>query len=388
MKNKLYKFGFVGAVLIMATACNPDKDPMMNTDEEFSFVLNTPPMANQVLDLSAGGNLTLSVSQPDYGLTLAPIYGVQVSLKEDFTAIKTQTDPEAEPIPDYVSITPESQIKAVLEVKNATIAEAINQLNGIFSEEDYKEDYQGPLYIRATATLGAGLAAEKTFTLSNVITMKQVLGYASFESEEAVLYMPGGANGWSNDIPYMYYYEETAAGAQNYRGFAKLDGDFKITLGSWDSPGNFGMGDEGLVEQENGSYTATFVENGGNFTAPAAGLYYVDVVLTNWTSTTDGTECGTVTLTPITSVAICGAFTNNWDLASVYPLTDNGSYTIWTYDGSVTDEGWKFVFNGSWDINLGGDPEKLTFNSDDNLFLGGSSVTLDLTQYPWTVTVE
>lgn len=384
----------------LLTACNPDDAPQMNTNQDYKFDLNTPPFASQIVDLASGGNLTFTVSQPEYGLTLAPTYGLEVSLTPDFTCLHPDQEPDEEGnvVPDYYTIVPESQDHGVLVAPMSMFAVALNNLNGVFNQEQYEERgaYSGPVYVRATAYVGAGVAAEKTAAVSNVITLAHVTGYADFGSSETFLFAPGGANNWGFNTDWLVGYEGNGEG-DFYHGFIYISGEFKFTF-DWSVPGDYGLGEgDAIVDNEDMTYTVTLTERGGNINSDnvlEAGLYWVVVNITN-PKTTDGEVAGSATLTRIQYVGITGDF-NGWDAKNPTLMTDDGNFRNWTVTGGAfTSSGWKFVFNNDWtiengkewSINLGGDAEGLTLDGS-NLNFDCSTVTLNLSSYPWTCTVQ
>ena len=379
---------------VALTSCNPDTDPKIDTTTDFEFVLNTPQLATQFIDLSTNGNIQFTVSQPNYGLTVVPTYGVEISLKPDFTPITTapvvDSEGETHVVPGVYTLNLDSQLKGILISKMQDIAAGINELEGLYDEEAFVEKYGdsgigyvGPLYVRATAYLGSGLAADATATVSNSIILSQVQSYASFPSSDVFLSVPGGANGW-NHLPQIIYTGDSDSGAMICRGFAVIDGEFKVTDGDWVGSGNWGGS---LTEETKGEvYSGTLVQNSqDNFTGAEAGLYYFYIELTDMKNGNDNAEVGKFTMTKINNIYLPGDY-NGWDAAG-NAMTQDGNYSTWTGNYNVTSAGWKFAMNGSWDINLGGDPEELSFDGA-NLTLEGSTITLNLEQYPWSCTVE
>lgn len=382
---------------VALTSCKADTDPKIDTTKDFEFVLNTPQLATQFINLATNGNIQFTVSQPNYGVTVVPTYGLEISLNPDFTPITSQpvvdSEGETHVVPGTYALNLDSQLKGILVSKMADIAAGINELEGLYDEVAYTEKYGegggyvGPLYVRSTAYLGSGLAAESTATVSNTVMLTQVQGYASFPSSEVFLSVPGGANGW-NHLPQIIYTGDSDSGAMICKGFAVVDGEFKLTDGDWDGSGNWGTND-GLTVNANGTFSASLIQNSqSNFNGNgemATGLYYFYVELFDMKNANDNAEVGTMTITPITNIYLPGDY-NGWDAAG-NAMTQEGNYYTWTGNYNVTSAGWKFAMNGSWDINLGGDPEELSFDGA-NLTLEGSTITLNLEQYPWSCTVQ
>ena len=386
---KHIKYLALGALAVFGmTACQDDKDPVISTATE--FVLNTPPMADQTLVLSPDGTYTFSVSQPNYGLTLAPTYGIEVSLNSDFSPIAQGTYVnslgEEVAIPGSVSIPVESQLQAVLTVKQSNLAAAICSLRGIGNADDYTETDPMPLYVRANSMVANH---ESTYIVSNVVELKSVKGYSDFSSSAPtdVLYTPGNPNGWSFDACQLI----PAAGENYYEGYLAVDGDFKFTKNpSWDNPGNYGAGS--LVQADNGTWSAELIENGGNFSGLAAGLYYVKATLTNLATANDEVA-GTVELIPITSVGLIGDF-NGWSLDAIIEMQPMDGYTTWKAENvDLGDGGWKFTMNHAWDYNLGGadgsdNMLNLQQNGGNLTGAGTQTVILDLSTVPYSCKFE
>ena len=411
------KISYIAFMAIAAwgfTACNADTDPKLDTGIDYEFVLNTPPLASQFIDLENGSTLQFTVSQPQYGLTVAPTYGIQISLTRDFEPLNpgTVTDAEGEEhvIQGSYNIPLESSLAGVLLVSTNQVAAGINELNGVFDESTFVEDYVGPVYVRATAYLGGDNAlnetganipvSESTFVVSNVIELSQVKSYFVVINDDAlILCVPGNGNGWTNS-PENANLVSTDEGV-TYKGFAYIDLGFKVTDGDWDDPnwgawkGDWGDDPEtGLTEglsydADSDTYTGPLYFNGSNLNDSGAGipsgLYYIVVDVKTMEFKDNGVQGATITLTPVKSVCIQGDYCGwNFDNAVEMTAEDN---TTFKATGSFTSAGWKFAMNGDWAINLGGNPKELTFDGD-NLTLEGSTITLNLEQYPWNCTVQ
>lgn len=381
--KKSYIIGMAALAVAGMTSCQDDQDPKISTATE--FVLNTPPMAEQTMILSPEGTATFTVSQPNYGLTLAPTYGLQVSLKEDFTAIEQGTyinaDGEEVQIPAFVTIPLESQIKAVLVVKESNLASAICAMRGIGNADDFTEEDPRPLYVRATSIVGTAVSTAIT---SNVITLKYVKEYCALESNafSDVLYTPGNANGWNFDAAMRI----PAAEENVYKGYMVVNGDFKFTHGaSWDNPGNYGCG-ENFAQDDNGVWHGELIENGGNFSGVESGLYYAEVTITN-PNTAKDEVAGTMKLTKINSVGIIGDF-NGWN-ADV-EMTPEPGFSVWKAENVDLGGGsWKFRMNNEWTLNLGGDTLDNLTQDGHNIPNGGvHTVIIDFNTLPYSARLE
>lgn len=385
---KEMKYLALAAVAVFGmTACQDDTDPKISTPTEFR--LNTPPTANQALELTEEGTFTFTASQPNYGLTLAPTYGIEVSMKEDFTPLRDGTyvnsSDSVVAIPGSVTIPLESQIHAQLVVKQSALADAINQMRGIGSSASYT-DTIAPLYVRATAMIAN---QPSTFIASNVVTLAEVKSIPFFAAGSTaptdVLYTPGNPNGWSFDACMMI----PASGDNVYEGYLAVDGDFKFTQNpSWDNPGNYGAGK--LEKADDGTWSGELVENGGNFSGIEAGLYYVVAKITNPGAAKDEVV-GDVKLTPITSVALTGDF-NGWTVETPTEMTPVDGFAVWKAENvDLGDGGWKFILNKSWEYNLGAQKDsmkKLVKDGNNLKGEGTKTVILDLTKLPYSARYE
>ncbi len=381
--KKSYIIGMAALAVAGLASCQDDKDPKISTATE--FVLNTPPMAEQTMILSPEGTATFTVSQPNYGLTLAPTYGIQVSLKEDFTQYITGTyvnaDGDEVEIPAYVTVPLESQIRAELVVKQSNLASAICAMRGIGNADDFTDEDPRPVYVRATSIVGN---QPSTAITSNVIVLKAVKEYCALESNafSDVIYTPGAANDWKQEnsirIP--------ASGENVYKGYMVVGGDFKFThTAGWTTPGNYGAGDD-FTQDENGVWSGNLVENGGNYSGVESGLYWAEVTITNPNTAADEVA-GTMKLTPLKSVGIIGDF-NGW--GGDVEMTPEPGFSVWKAENVDLGGGsWKFRMNNDWTLNLGGSTLDNLTQDGDNIPNGGvHTVILDFTTLPYSARLE
>lgn len=368
--NKLHIFGMMALAVVGLTSCEADDDPKLQEPTE--FVLNTPPFANQLYQLSEDGILEVTCSQPNYGLTLATTYGVEISMLEDFgESLPAPDENDENAIPYSVMITPPNPQSAVLQLTESSIAEAICAMRGIKTEEEYTEIPAHPLYIRAHAHINNQPATKIT---SNTVKLDQVKGYCAFKAKVYdVIYNPGNSNGWNFDnCQQLLAYQEG-----KYRGFLYLNGEFKFTSDpNWSGEGNWGAGAaDGALE--NGSNTNLPLPETGE------GLYYAEVDV--------NANAPTYSLTFVSSVGAVGDF-NGWAAATPAEMTNADSFLVWTLETNFTGGGFKFIFNGpttEWKYNLGGTFDELVFDGDNLPDEAGShKVTLDLRKIPYTATFE
>lgn len=223
--KKLHIFGMMALAVVGFTACEPDEDPKISMPTE--FVLNTPPFAEQTYKLSPTGVFEITCSQPNYGLTLAPTYSVDLSLTPDF---KVGEDGK----PEYYSII--SGPKAAMSLKESDMAVALCTLNGILDYNSYPEGGlpEAPLYVRAVATLPSMPPC-----YSNTICLSGVVPYNPYREGGRVIYMVGDFTAWNaGDASSPYVLTETSresnvyvgafnvpAGSKNFRLYYEMDPD-------------------------------------------------------------------------------------------------------------------------------------------------------------------
>lgn len=163
---------FAGALALVAvplmTSCENDDDsnPTLHTPE--SFVLNTPPYAeNNTYDLSKAESVNLTTSQPDYGFPAATEYQVEVSLDQNFTSVTTLEVPEGISYRTLGSVYNQANMDVDgVELNNAIVA--------LYQAAHNGEDPSGivmPAYIRLTAHISG---TDAGWCASNVITLPKV----------------------------------------------------------------------------------------------------------------------------------------------------------------------------------------------------------------------
>ena len=182
----------------------------------------------------------------------------------------------------------------------------------------------------------------------------------------------GGFQGWAPDAaPRLWGNAETG----NYWGYVSMFGEgdadveFKFTTqGNWDGPNYGSNGTEGELSNDGGA---------GNLTI-APGLYRLDVDIVALT----------YTATPFAKVGLIGDGVGGWGDDDDVALVRDPEDGLYKAKGvTATDGTFKIRFDGSWDHNLGGDPENLTIGGDNIAIEAGTyDFVLDLTHTPYKVT--
>ncbi|MEE1207648.1 MAG: hypothetical protein UHP27_05690 [Muribaculaceae bacterium] len=251
-------------------------------------------------------------------------------------------------------------------VPNSTIAAGnwVEAANGAFGVKENGSDALSGNLVPRTDTEDCGAGCIKQAGVYKLVIDMENQTY-EWQPQFDLLYMPGDANGWNHNNAQML---ASAVGKGDYKGFAKLKGSFKFSSqADWNGT-NYGAGETtGLLSTAG---------DAANLAAPTEDLVFVNVKTADLT----------YTITPITSVGLIGDF-NGWGGQQALTSTDG---LVWTGQLTVSDgQGWKFRFNDNWDINLGGDMDCLTVGGENIIVPAGSyTVTLDLTNVPYTVTLK
>ncbi|CDD20422.1 uncharacterized protein BN769_00500 [Prevotella sp. CAG:732] len=134
---------------------------------------------------------------------------------------------------------------------------------------------------------------------------------------------------------------------------------FQRVAGSWDNA----IGASNFVTFKDAAIDAN---NGNNLGVNAGeGVYYMDVNLSE----------GTITATKVESMGMVGQF-QGWDKEAPVPMTWNAEeYCFEATMAGVTADGWKFIVNKDWPINLGGSIDNLE-QDGANLTVAGNTIKL------------
>lgn len=171
--------------LVMFASCEDDRDDNPTVKTPTEFVLNTPALAGNTLDLAHSSALTLTCSQPNYGFPAATVYNVQVALKSDMS--------------DAMELD-QNFTTAAMTVDPSLMASALTtlELNAGKTEADFPMDI--PVYVRVRAYMATdgGDAVADTEILSNIVELKNVHLLFSLPpvSVPDKLYLIGNFCGW------------------------------------------------------------------------------------------------------------------------------------------------------------------------------------------------
>lgn len=341
-------------------SCSDDDTPALNTPE--SFVLNTPPTADQYYELTPGGTIALSCSQPDYGFVAAATYGVEMSLDKSEDNV--------------YAIESNAPSQAAFTISQEAVAMGFCKLNGIETVDQWNELNPGyaPIYIRATAQLNKGGVG---LVKSNWIELKNVKPYFAVPTP-GFIYLVGTPSEWSMNLTetlknWRLYEDDKAIGSKIYTGVFNIPaGDVLFRLyseldGNWDTfsygPANNHNGD---AVASDGAFNITCEFNAdGEFTdgikATKDNFHFP-----NW----DG---GQVTI--IVDMSKEDAMTVTMVRGEHKPVVSNYAYmvgnnggwavpdaeSVYATDWRLTDEGATGIYTGTFQMpaDFGADGDKL-----------------------------
>ena len=178
------------------------------------------------------------------------------------------------------------------------------------------------------------------------------------------IYFIGSTDGWGSSDQKLALVDDEKG---TYTGYiyladpnnAGFEFKFQRVAGNWDNA----IGASNFVTFKDAAIDAN---NGNNLGVNAGeGVYYMDVNLSE----------GTITATKVESMCMVGQF-QGWDKEAPVPMTWNAEeYCFEATMAGVTADGWKFIVNKDWSINLGGSINNLE-QDGANLTVAGNTIKL------------
>lgn len=235
MNAKYFKTGLLLAVAAMlGTACDSDRDdnPTVSPDNNPSeFVLNTPALADQYIQLSAENKVHLTWSQPQYGYNAIATYQVEVGLVGNDGSItwakKDVLDNDGNVVeenknPYYLETT---YTTCSAEVSGEEIAEAICKADNFRKPEQYQEMgfRKIAMRIRSVINDAANNYVEGTEVFSQPVYFNHMAAYNAVK-DKTCLWVIGNCSGWTEpsagnaDKLADWRIWETAIGSKVYKG--------------------------------------------------------------------------------------------------------------------------------------------------------------------------
>ena len=178
------------------------------------------------------------------------------------------------------------------------------------------------------------------------------------------IYFIGSTDGWGSSDQKLALVDDEKG---TYTGYiyladpnnAGFEFKFQRVAGNWDNAigaSNFVTFKGAAIDPQNGNNLGV---NEG------VGVYYIDANLSE----------GTITATKVESMGMVGQF-QGWDKEAPVPMTWNAEeYCFEATMAGVTADGWKFIVNKDWAINLGGSIDNLE-QDGANLTVAGNTIKL------------
>ena len=364
--------------LCALTACSDDNDSNPVLIQPDGFVLNTPALAGNTIDLK-NSTIDLTWSQPKYTEENAPVnakYQILVSSTDSYTTSLADATDEAPA--DHVVLAETTQ-KCNATVTGATIMKALQQLNN-WPEDAVPETVDA--YIRIDASV-----ADRNHVQSNSVKLTFEPYYFELKTADPQFWFlvgTGAVGNWTNSADDMgnstiplclkldaVYSEATGEGEFTYTGYFNAD-QFKLVLnpGKW-AP-MWGTSSEGL----DGNPIYREIELPDNDPAcwkPAEAGYYT--INFNSTAGTAGTK---IKVTKYEGAApkkyaamqLVGDF-DNWANEGAEPVIMKANTVnphVWYCDVTIpADGGAKFRTDKDWKDNWGGDAFPYGLTSGNNI---------------------
>lgn len=192
------------------TSCKEDTQPRLSKPTK--FILNTPPMADQLYIMAANTTINFTVSQPNYGVATTPDYQVEIAKSADgfdkgeYRTIESQTT------------------DAKISISGEEFCLALCSLWGYTKPENF-DNSPRPVFVRVHAWVPN---AEYSSIYSNVIELKQVQPYFAVKIADTIQ-LVGQPEGWKTEVIDAWLLYETEPGSLVYQGTFEIpEGQFQF----------------------------------------------------------------------------------------------------------------------------------------------------------------
>jgi len=284
MKKFSYMLLGILGMMTMLSSCTETKDENPTLQKPTKFELNTPAFVNQTYELSEGGVMELTVSQPNYGCAVVATYTAEISLLPDFSVVE--------------AVTPAMPTQAKLQIPDEEIAIAMCKLDGVTGKDNYNpDDNIRTVYLRVKASV-AGLPEYDI--ASDPIKIERVQYYLAVKSP-GYIYLVGSPEGWkgpSDDQAEHYanwrlFESQDAIGSNVYKGTFELPAAplfrFYTALTGWDKDSYGSQEEDNPIEYKltDGQFEGALVKGKGSFSFPdyTGGTATIVVDMNNMTVT-------------------------------------------------------------------------------------------------------
>lgn len=244
--KKIFSFALMlmGFATVL-TSCKDDRDSNPTIGKPTQFVVNTSPVASQYIQLTPDNRVNLTWSQPNYGYNALATYQVQVGVNKDGNIVWNEKDGADKFLSTTYTI-------CDADISGEEIAEAICEIDGVTSEEDYVDLGFREIAFRIKSSIldSKGNDVPGTVILSNAVNFEHMAAYCAIKSLGSV-WIIGNCGGWTEPkaanaealADWRIY--ETEIGSKIYNGVVEMpEGDltFRIytALTGWDGGNSLG----------------------------------------------------------------------------------------------------------------------------------------------------
>jgi hypothetical protein len=269
--KKIFSFalmlmGFATAL----TSCSDDRDSNPTIGQPTQFVVNASPVAGQYIQLSPDNKVNLTWSQPNYGYNAMATYQIQIGVSSGGNIVWNQK----EGADKFLETT---YTKCNADISGEEIAEAICEIDGVTSEDDYVDLGFREIAFRVKSSIqdSKGNDVAGSIIVSSPVIFEHMAAYCAVKSLGYV-YIIGNCSGWTEPkaanldalIDWRIY--ETEIGSKIYKGVVEIpegDLEFRIytALTGWDGGNSLGHQEEDQsteVEFSGGVYSDKYVYPG------------------------------------------------------------------------------------------------------------------------------
>ncbi|MDE5585877.1 MAG: SusE domain-containing protein [Muribaculaceae bacterium] len=329
------------AVLGMAS-CSQDRDPVLQTPTE--FVLNTPVLADQFIELQEGKAIELVTSQPNYGYSAVANYSAEMSLTEDFSKA--------------YALKATNATQARITIKQSDIATGICDLSGVSDEETMASVFPNgiptmPVYFRAICELDG---VEGSRIVSNVVSYNKILGYFAVPVP-GYIYLVGAPEGWAGPTEgnathyadWRLFEPKDAIGSGVYSGVFDIPAGeamfrFYTDLTGWDNDSyGYQVPDEATnFDFVGNSFTSPVVKGKGAFNFPnwQGGKMTITVDMSDMKNITMTCTAGEAEVVVTKYIYLVGSI-SGWMEPGISNESSYKDYRLADRDGSG-------IYTGSW----------------------------------------
>ncbi len=256
---------------MLFTACDSDRDdnPTLGPNHTATeFVVNQSPLADQYIQLSPDNTVSLTWTQPNYGVNTVVNYKIQVSVDgANWEELET----------GFVSC------KAL--ISGEEIAKAICKLDGFKTEDEYEDKGFREVSMRVKANIQTTQSdvIPGTEITSNVVKFNHMAAYCNIPTK-ATLWVIGSCHSWLEPsagnkdklVEGNWFITETEIGSNVFKGTVEMPEGaltfrFYGKLTGWDGGDSYGFQKDDVAtdfDYTGGVFKNTIMKGKGSYSFP------------------------------------------------------------------------------------------------------------------------